>query len=508
MRLLRRAVFALLVGLAALELVLQGAAFVATRGGGAAVPVPAAGGPAPILCIGDSYTYGLGATATEFGYPGRLQLALRAKLATAPNVVNAGWPGQNSREALLRLDRLLADNQPQLVCVLVGLNDTWTRPEPVAPGELPELEAAGWTWRWRSWRLLQLLLRGVPAELPAAPSVAKEAPVEPGKPTASFAIASQAVALVRAGKQAEAIATLERAIADDPPNAPEYHQGMVQIHTSIGQRERAAASLQWLRAQYRQQPTAPVAEALATSLHAVGEKQQAAELAVAGVQQFPQSSTLWWIASQFHYDTGKLGDAERELDRAIATATPDNREWLASLHRELARACCDRDLEKALRAMLTAMHIDHDVERCRLVVDGAPQAFSHEALARCLQKMAPTGADQELLQRLLGNAWADRTGVCQVLGGHLRQIVQRCRDHGAKVVLLGYPLPVDDLAAVQREVATALQVPYVPCLPTFTAELQHRPRQDLYVRDGHCTDAGYALMANSVLPTVQEQIGR
>lgn len=498
---LRRISWALVLALVVLELLLQVGAFVASSRPAAA---PAAGAGAPILCVGDSYTYGLGATASEHSYPGELQAALQQRLgAAAPAVVNAGWPGQNSREALLRLDALLEQKRPQLVCVLIGLNDTWTRPAAVSPAELADGLETGFVWRCRSWRLLQLLWQR--ESVPVAPSglgATAAAPTETAAPSGSFEVASEAVALVRAGKPAAAIARLERAIQDDPANAPEFHQGLVQIHTASGQRERAVASLTWLRDRYQAAPSGPVAEALATSLHAIGEREQAAVFAEGALRQFPDTSTLWWILSQFHYDTGKLAAAEGELDRAIATAQPRNRDWLASLHRDLARACCDRDLAKAVRAMLAAMHLDHDVERCRLVVDGAPQAFGREALQRCIADLAPAAPDLELLQRLFGNGWADRSGVQRVLEQHLRSIVQRCRARGTKVVLLGYPLPVDDLTEVQRGVAAALQVPFVPCLPAFAAALQGRRREELYVRDGHCTDAGYALMAATALPGI------
>jgi len=95
-----------------------------------------------------------------------------------------------------------------------------------------------------------------------------------------------------------------------------------------------------------------------------------------------------------------------------------------------------------------------------------------------------------------------------VLAGHLQQIVQRCRAAGAKVVLLGYPLVVDDLEAVQQEVAAAAGVPLVRCMPAFAEQLQRRPREELYIRDGHCTDAGYALLAETAMATLLDALRR
>lgn len=506
MRAARRILLAVLVGVAALEVVLQLLALAASLlpAGGAA-----AGGGAKVLCIGDSYTYGLGSTATDNSYPGVLQRLLRARDPGAPAVVNAGWPGQNSREALLRLDAQLDEHEPRLVCVLIGLNDTWTRPDAVGPDELAEGAEAGFTWRFRTWRLLALLWRDAP-ELPQAadpaPPPAADAQPSGGETNGSYATAARAVELVQAGRPRDAIALLERAAVEDPDNAPEYHQGLVQIHTSLGEREAAGESLRWLESRYRAEPSRPVAEALATALHSLGERERAAAIATAAVERFPGSSTLWWIASQFHYDTGELRAAERELEAAIATAGARNQQWIAGLHRDLARACCGRDLTKALRAMLAAMAIDRDVERCRLIVDGAPDAFGQQRIAASLAEIGPSAEQLELLQRLFGGGWADRSKVCEVLAEHLGEIVRRCRARGSAVLVLGYPLQVRDIEAVQRDVARAAGVPFVPVMPAFARELATVSRDTLYIRDGHCNDRGYALMAETAMPAVLEAL--
>jgi len=71
---------------------------------------------ATVLALGDSITYGTGATM-ETSYP-----AMLAKL-TGWKVVNAGVPGDTSAGALARLPGLLQEHSPQLVLVSIGGND-------------------------------------------------------------------------------------------------------------------------------------------------------------------------------------------------------------------------------------------------------------------------------------------------------------------------------------------------------------------------------------------------
>ncbi|MEJ8837170.1 GDSL-type esterase/lipase family protein [Ramlibacter sp. AN1133] len=71
---------------------------------------------ATVLALGDSITFGTGASA-DASYP-----AVLASL-TRWNVVNAGVPGDTSALALARLPQLLQQHSPALVIVSIGGND-------------------------------------------------------------------------------------------------------------------------------------------------------------------------------------------------------------------------------------------------------------------------------------------------------------------------------------------------------------------------------------------------
>ena len=123
-----------------------------------------------ILCVGDSNTYGLW-VAEQDAYPAVLERIWNAKQAprTRIAVTNTGFPGTSSSSLRNRLPTLLSMVRPAKVIILVGANDYWTVPEPVADStRLHRVEH--WMWRtFRSYRLIFILARALkapPFELP------------------------------------------------------------------------------------------------------------------------------------------------------------------------------------------------------------------------------------------------------------------------------------------------------------------------------------------------------
>ncbi|MSR47212.1 MAG: hypothetical protein EXS13_09130 [Planctomycetes bacterium] len=90
-----------------------------------------------ILCVGDSYTFGLYYRPEE-SYPGRLEQILNAGTPAGADgrarwfVENSGIPAQNSAQMAARLPEQLARLQPKAVVVIAGFNDRWNFAEPNA----------------------------------------------------------------------------------------------------------------------------------------------------------------------------------------------------------------------------------------------------------------------------------------------------------------------------------------------------------------------------------------
>ncbi len=78
---------------------------------------------AKILCVGDSFTFGMGAPKGS-GYPSHLQEILDLKYGIGTyGVINEGIPGQNSSELADRIDLLLEEYKPEVLLILTGANN-------------------------------------------------------------------------------------------------------------------------------------------------------------------------------------------------------------------------------------------------------------------------------------------------------------------------------------------------------------------------------------------------
>ncbi len=77
-----------------------------------------------ILCLGDSFTFGLGTTA-ENSYPKQLERLLQEKNLSRVQVINGGRLGFTSSLLLKNLQTDLKRYRPAVVIVLIGMNNYW-----------------------------------------------------------------------------------------------------------------------------------------------------------------------------------------------------------------------------------------------------------------------------------------------------------------------------------------------------------------------------------------------
>ena len=78
-----------------------------------------------ILCIGDSFTYGVG-VKSSYTYPKQLEKMLSSNFNGSFKVFNLGVPGSNSSQHLRIIEEILDKyKEPNLIIILTGANDCW-----------------------------------------------------------------------------------------------------------------------------------------------------------------------------------------------------------------------------------------------------------------------------------------------------------------------------------------------------------------------------------------------
>lgn len=116
-----------------------------------------------VLSLGDSNTFGLYLDDPSRAYPALAGELWNRRHPDDPiEILNMGYPGNNSSQLLLHLPEMLEAAQPQLVTVMIGVNDFWTVPA-ATDGTPPTTGSVLWRHS-RLYRLLYMLTRAREAE--------------------------------------------------------------------------------------------------------------------------------------------------------------------------------------------------------------------------------------------------------------------------------------------------------------------------------------------------------
>lgn len=553
--LIGRAALALLVPAFVVELLLQIAAFWVANAAPRAIVVPAAASSRTVLCVGDSYTFGIGASDADHAYPARLAGALEERDGEAWSVQNGGWPGRNSRDVLRELPEQLDRFAPGWVCILVGTNDGWSRPD----GALRESwfeEAAGTGFRleWRTPRLAALVWNGwrerrrvsafappdaLAAERAAAPS--DRAPALIGswqidgriarfdgdgrcywkERERRFSIDGERLCIVadEAGPEVAATWRVERGRlhlrlrggakegAYPPPRRRRSAvDPQVAAALATGGRAAAQARLAELRAAATESPAA-AASCLAAQI-AVERGVPSVALARELLVRFPDAVELLAQLAEQAQQIGDEAAALEAVERALALAPAVEPLLRADLHRARALTLRRSEPREALQSISESYRLDGDRARAAAALraqreaqesggSGEPRGWADlpaEVVGRLelLERGAPQPGDEASATS------SDEAAVGATLESHLRQAIALCRSRGATPVLLSYPFRDRHQARVFAHFSADAALRRVALHVEFEQLLDHCTREELFVADGHCNDAGYAVIATVV----------
>lgn len=504
-----------------------------------------------VLCVGDSFTYGLGATGEAGSYPRQLQALLRSR-GEKSSVVNGGWPGQSSREVLLRLPQQLLRHDPKLVCILVGVNDPVVRPERVRGEDLIAAPSDGFRWRLRLPQVFGMManwLRGgsrVPAFVGTWHSGDLEVTFEAdgrvvtGKDELRWLLDDQGAVLVLPHGAVESMRWRvdgDRLTVETPSFAHTLQAGRAPAPGPLARAEQALGQGAWdvaepfLQEALRSPATAPAARARLVRVAVARGDVATRDRLLQELRADASGSAPPAIGAELAQALVAAGASEAALDvaeRVLRAAPDDVRTWdvlltqaaatgqrarvSACMHTVLAAARGDESWRPALlqmRANLTR-HEQPVAALCDLYA-----AFLQNGDRAFLLRQIELGAGEytsavceealsglpEAARARLRAALADdggEAGVLSTLRVHLERMVQLCQARKTEVWLLSYPEPDSVRDALVAGVAATTGARFVALQPAFADLLRTTPRTELFIADGHCNDRGYGVMAAAV----------
>ncbi len=493
-------VFGVVAALLVFELALQAISFAVWWGGGREQPV-GADSAAIVLCVGDSNTYGVGASGQEQAYPAQLEARLNAARGGEWRVVNAGRAGRNSRELLLALPRQLAQHRPDVVCVLVGTNDAWSLPGEVTDAELEDAgdSDAEFPIVWRTGRMLALMQQwwrddaATAAEFAGRwhePETGTELWIEA---TGRFAIGGYHMTWRR----------------DGDGLAVKFPNGVERRATLRRDGEDLYLQADWMRREYRFAPgplpegARPADESLFRTARSLGPDDpgfdEEFEWACARIAESPTNAAIWRRLQDLRLEPAHwqrlealvraaLADAEDARTRAVllrglcmAPGKPaqDRLAW------SVEAACLD-GMDGALVGLLPLLRVT---------------AEEYEA---AVDEFAPSAERRAELRGLWHRADNRAAGYGLVLERHLQRVAALVQAAGARLVLLDYPLRLPVVEEIVDRVAGAHGAERVRLGSVFEELLRERQRDELFVPDGHCNDAGYEVIADQVAAVLRQ----
>lgn len=472
-----------------------------------------------VLCVGDSWTHGMGSSdPKQFSYPARLQPLLRKATNREWIVVNGGQSGQNSRDVLQRLPSQLAEFRPRVVCVLVGMNDFWSMPAELTEGlDTSRVDHSSYRLRWRIPRLIDWLVArycgpgatGSAGPAPRGPEwaprvVEKVYPYrnEPTKwPSNEASRAHQREGWRRndAKDLPGALAAFELALAADG-GTPLTRQLLVELYRKNSRPDAAAPHLQWLLDAWAREQDYWSGSSLVGALSSSGRHREALDVASRFLERFPDDGTVWRQRAEAEFALGLNVAAKQSIDTAIRLC-PDR--W-TYFYRYKIHYLGLQDVDEGIRSIYRAYVALNDATAAtadlRALTDKQDPARLQVVLASFECEPAVRARLIQIVEDVVRSK--DGAAAAKVLSAHLEHIVNLIRNSGATPVFLTYPVR-ERAEDCLHAVAEHLEVKVVEVMELFGARLAPRRWADVRASDGHCNDIGYQVMAQIVAEGLQ-----
>jgi lysophospholipase L1-like esterase len=460
-----------------------------------------------VLCVGDSYTYGIGAKNRQASYPARLEEHLRAAGGDGWIVVNEGWPSRNSQELNDLLPSILQEYDPDWVVVLIGINDRWSNARVADPQVPLTADSHAWTWKWRTKRLFEIAWanlranRGAPEANEGSPpprgpaeadSIVQSVP-DSARATASSSpeetddlVSPMDAAPLSAGSDTVSAlrARLQRALASNTSKVatPEQRKEVYDVAQEAQRLGSEELAIDVVEAYSRlRMHTFAVKEGMDVK-ERYGESARLARALVHSLQRTQRNEE----SLQFAERAVELDSSNAESWRVLAAARfqiPDPHAGLRALLEYQKRGGEDAVLARQIRARnlsstISTEELEQAIRDAGLNAEDAAQVRKH-------------------FSAMTGGSHGD-----EALRSHLSGIATHIRTHGARALFMNYPTPGALAPAAQNqsiaEIARREGIPFLDLRALLEKESAGQPREEFFISDGHCTSRGYDIVAKAV----------
>lgn len=444
------------------------------------VPLIRAGCPScpRILCMGDSYTYGIGASSGQ-DYPRQLQVLLGKDRPDTPFLVfNGGLAGANTSFVLQALPKYLEAVRPDIVTVLAGGSNNVNLFGYVAYRKGCSIRSAAESFLYHV-RVARLV---------------------------SFFAA-------RLGEK-------HRALAEDNTSvAGGLTDDYIKWHHNSKQRGPLSAYFQ-----------------RGCSLLNFGSNEEAIDSFKGGVTRYPQDSSHYWGIGLALRGMRRFDEARRWFEKAIEADPSDpnayyeigelfhdqlllDPEMVAWYQRGIeadpafapnyfglgsSYLRLEHNTDEALRWFRKGIEVDpYDSNTySALVMLGHDPGIRGE-VEKILRELAPDREAATAYLEILNTSRREEE-IQSWVRSDLEAIVHLAASRGAKVVLQSYPLAMP-VNSTLSDYAGRAGLPFVDHASVFESLLaEGTARESLYSRDGHCNDRGYGVMAENLRKKILE----
>ncbi len=402
-----------------------------------------------ILCLGDSYTFGIG-TVYQYSFPRQLGNILNRRFPRNKfQVYNLGIPGSNSSQLVNNMQYNINKYNPALLIIMTGRNDTWNLSD--VTGVLISNKIDSILTHLRTYKLVKIVAINLRKRVDFKNTVISE-------------VAAEANLVTGYNNRDDKNIKIQKDIL------PETNQQTIIGHNFAVQGRYDLAEKYFLKALELNPNNISATRQLGAIYRGQAKYELAEEYLKKSIAKEDGTKDLgaYLELGMIHRLQKKYGLAKQELKEAMADS-----QHLYVAFNELLQLY--KDKEKFF----------NDMENFKIEINNKSILREIDALLK-LQK--------------------DEEHIYKIIYANLIKIKEISERNNVRVIFQTYPNPiVDAINENMRKFAKRYGLPLVDNHLIFKEKLTAQDGKDFFVADGHCNAKGYRIIAKNIYLTLLKE---